>query len=68
MCFNPLPSCRSAAIAGADLDRWQHPGLNYKLSLAGLLFPLFISAVSPSEAPLQAIYSALFLGKLITRA
>lgn len=38
-CFNPLPSCRLAAIAGADLDRWQHPGLNYKLSLVGLPFP-----------------------------
>lgn len=30
-------------------------------------FPLFISAVSPSEAPLRAIYGALFLGKLIMR-
>lgn len=60
-CFNPLPSCRLAA----ELDRWQHPGLNYKLSLAGLLFPSFFSTVSPSETPLLAIYGALFLGKLI---
>lgn len=64
-CFNLLPSCRLTAITEGDLNRWQHSGLNYKLSLAGLLFPLFISTVSPNETPLQAISSGLIPVKLI---
>ena len=44
------------------------PWIKLQIEFSGAAFPLFISAVSPSEAPLQAIYGALFLGKLITRA
>ena len=62
------PAAGWLLFAGADLNRWQHFGLNYKLSFRGAVFPLFISAVSLSEAPLQAIYGALFLGKLIMGA
>lgn len=63
-----MPSCRLSA-AGAHPNGWRPPGLNYKLSLAGRLPPpLYFCSVPPSEAPLQAIYGALFLGKLITGA
>lgn len=44
------------------------PWIKLQIEFSGAAFPLFISAVSPSEAPLQAIYGALFLGKLITWA
>lgn len=44
------------------------PWIKLQIEFSGAAFPLFISAVSPSEAPLQAIYGALFLGKLITGA
>lgn len=62
---------RTVSPAAGRLLRWQQiaidggPGLNYKSSLARLPFSIFISTASPSEAPLQAIYGALFLGKLI---
>lgn len=42
--------------------RW----IELQIEFSRAAFPSFISAVSPSEAPLQAIYSALFLAKLIT--
>ncbi len=44
------------------------PWIELQIEFNRAAFPLFISAVSPCEAPLQAIYSALFLGKLIMRA
>lgn len=44
------------------------PWIELQIEFGGAAFPLFISAVSPCEAPLQAIYGALFLGKLITPA
>ena len=56
------------AGAGEHLDRWQRPGLDYKIEFSKAAFPLFISTVSPNKAPLQAIYGALCLGKLIMGA
>lgn len=42
------------------------PEIELQIEFNGAASPLFISAVSPSETPLQAIYGALFLVKLIT--
>lgn len=65
-CFNPMPSCRSAAVAGEGFRSMAAPWIKLQIEFSGAALPLFISAVSPSEAPQQAIYGALFLGKLIT--
>lgn len=52
--FNLPLSCSSTAITEAELNRWQHPGLNYKSSLAGLAFPSFLSAACPPLPPAEA--------------
>lgn len=57
--------CSLAVAVAADRDRWRHPGLNYKSSLARLLSSILTSAVPPSEAPLQAADAGLLLGRLI---